>query len=78
TLRDQVLQVDSQPILDSGFESSVPGLFFAGAISNYNFGPLCRFVAGARVSARHITRRLAQRAPQGALEEARDHALVRG
>jgi len=60
TLRDQVAHMGGLPILDSGFESSVPGLFFAGAIANYTFGPLTRFVAGSRVAGRHISRRLAQ------------------
>ena len=59
-LRDAVTQVGGFPILDSGFESSVPGLFFVGAIANYSYGPLCRFVAGSRVAGRHITRRVAQ------------------
>jgi thioredoxin reductase len=63
TLREQLVRHGSFPILDSAFESSVPGLFFAGAISSYNFGPLTRFVAGSGVAARHITRRLAGSTP---------------
>lgn len=58
-LREQVRRAGSLPILDTAFQSSVPGLFFVGAIAAYNFGPLTRFVAGTGVAARHITRRLA-------------------
>jgi hypothetical protein len=36
----------------------VPGLYFAGAIASFNFGPLCRFVAGSRVAARQISRQV--------------------
>jgi thioredoxin reductase len=61
-LREQVRRWKSFPLLDTGFESSVPGLFFVGAISSYNFGPLTRFVAGAGVAARHIAKKLASAA----------------
>jgi thioredoxin reductase len=63
-LRGQVQRWGSFPVLDLAFESSVPGLFFVGAIASYNFGPLTRFVAGTGVAARHIARRLAGQAGQ--------------
>jgi cation diffusion facilitator CzcD-associated flavoprotein CzcO len=63
-LREQVQRWNTFPVLDLDFESSVPGLFFVGAISSYNFGPLARFVAGSGVAARHIARRLAGPARQ--------------
>jgi len=44
------------PRLDRWFQSSVPGLYFAGALGLGTFGPLCNFVAGARVAARQIGR----------------------
>lgn len=47
------------PELSPWFESSVPHLYFAGAIAHYNFGPICRFVAGARISSRQIARHAA-------------------
>lgn len=59
-LREQVRRWGSLPLLDAGFESSVPGLYFVGAISSYNFGPLTRFVAGTGVAARHVSQRLAR------------------
>ena len=53
-LREELAQHDGFPVLNRWFESSAPNLYFAGAIASYNFGPLCRFVAGAKVSARQI------------------------
>jgi cation diffusion facilitator CzcD-associated flavoprotein CzcO len=48
------------PLLNTGFESSVPGLHFLGAPSSWTFGPLMYFVAGtefaARTVAQHISR----------------------
>jgi cation diffusion facilitator CzcD-associated flavoprotein CzcO len=58
---------DGFPILNQWFESSVPQLYFAGAIANYSFGPLCRFVAGTRITAPHIAQRAARRPYQLAL-----------
>lgn len=55
-LRDELRAHDGMPVLNDALESSVPDLHFCGAIASYNFGPLCRFVAGARISARQITR----------------------
>ncbi|HET9260763.1 MAG TPA: hypothetical protein VFP42_11620 [Acidimicrobiia bacterium] len=47
------------PTLDRHFQSSVPGLFFVGSASAAAFGPLMRFVLGARFTARVLERRLA-------------------
>jgi pyridine nucleotide-disulfide oxidoreductase len=58
-LRDQVHQRAGLPVLDNGFESSVPGLHFVGGLAGWTFGPICRFVAGARATARQVTRRAA-------------------
>jgi cation diffusion facilitator CzcD-associated flavoprotein CzcO len=44
------------PRLSTGFESSVPGLYFAGATAGWSFGPLMRFVAGTDFAARGLTR----------------------
>ncbi len=56
SLRRQVEQKNGYPLLNTWFESSVPHLYFVGSLAGYIFGPLCRFVAGAGVSARQITR----------------------
>lgn len=53
---DRIQRVDGAPILSSRFESSVPGLHFAGSSALKSFGPLMRFVWGAGYAARSITR----------------------
>ena len=40
----------------SGFESSVPGLYFAGVTAANSFGPVMRFAFGAGFAARTVTR----------------------
>jgi thioredoxin reductase len=61
-LRQQIQQVRGYPTLNQWFESSVPHLYFSGALAAYNFGPVCRFVTGsfgpARQLAQHIARNL--------------------
>lgn len=47
------------PVLRRGFESSVPGLHFVGAYSAWSFGPIMRFVAGTKFTAREIAREVA-------------------
>lgn len=53
------------PELSSGFESSWPGLFFAGLLTAPSFGPSMRFVYGADFTAprllRGVQRRLGDR-----------------
>jgi cation diffusion facilitator CzcD-associated flavoprotein CzcO len=50
-----VKRVDGYPQLDSGFESSVPGLHFIGATAASSFGSLTRFVAGTGYTATALT-----------------------
>lgn len=54
--------IERSPALNSNFECSVPGLYFAGALSFMCFGPLFRFVCGAEVAAPRLARRLARQA----------------
>lgn len=65
-LARSVRHTDGLPRLTAGFESSVHGLYFVGAVAVESFGPLMRFVAGtkyaARALARGITREPAYRA----------------
>lgn len=49
------------PVLSGRFESSVPGLFFVGLAAADSFGPLMRFVAGARFAAPRVVGELARR-----------------
>lgn len=59
-LRQQVQQYNGYPILNSWFESSVPHLYFSGALAAYNFGPICRFVTGSFGPARQLAKHAAQ------------------
>jgi hypothetical protein len=59
-LLDQLHSVDRVPVLSTRFESSVPGLYFAGMAAMYEFGPVMRFVCGAEWTARRLTRTFAR------------------
>ncbi|MDP9345204.1 MAG: NAD(P)-binding domain-containing protein [Actinomycetota bacterium] len=52
----RVDRVHGYPRLTPGFESSVPGLHFAGAPAAWSHGPLMRFVAGAGFASRALAR----------------------
>lgn len=58
-LRKQIQKHNGYPILNQWFESSVPHLYFSGALAAYNFGPICRFVTGSGASARQLARHAA-------------------
>ncbi len=46
------------PVLNRSFESSVPGLHFAGFMGGATFGPSMRFIYGTRFAARQISQSL--------------------
>jgi thioredoxin reductase len=52
------------PVLNSYFESSVPGLYFIGLSSLRSFGPLYRFVVGTKAAAPRVANSVAQRVAQ--------------
>jgi thioredoxin reductase len=54
-IRSQVRAVEGSPILSSAFESSVPGLYFAGVSAAASFGPVMRFAFGAGFAANVLT-----------------------
>ncbi|MGH8915066.1 MAG: dimethylaniline monooxygenase, partial [Acidimicrobiia bacterium] len=58
TLSGAIRTVADYPVLDAHFQSTVPGLYFVGAASGAAFGPLVRFVLGARFTARILERQL--------------------
>src|SRR5262249_228010 len=60
-LRQGITTINDAPTLNSGFESSAPGLFFAGIAGAMTFGPLLRFMYGDEFAARRIASRLAER-----------------
>ncbi len=47
------------PILSPNFESSVSGLYFAGLAAANTFGPVMRFLIGARYTARRLSQHIA-------------------
>ena len=51
-----VRTANGYPLLNRGFESSLPGLYFVGTTAAYSFGPLCRFVAGTPFVAETLTK----------------------
>jgi thioredoxin reductase len=59
-VREKINQRDGFPLLTEWFESSVPGLHFVGGLAGQTFGPICRFVAGARFTAQQVARRAAE------------------
>lgn len=57
---EQLQLVEQSPRLSPHFESSVPGLYFAGPITAINFGPVMRFAFGAGFTSRTISTHLAR------------------
>ncbi|MGA3347434.1 MAG: NAD(P)-binding domain-containing protein [Candidatus Sulfotelmatobacter sp.] len=52
--------VNGSPVLSTGFESSMPGLYFAGVSAANSFGPVMRFAYGAGFAARTIAHAVAK------------------
>ncbi len=59
-IRSRLKVVDGSPALSATFESSVPGLYFAGVAAANSFGPSMRFAFGARFTARRVTKALSK------------------
>ncbi len=57
-VKDNIRAENGRPVLSSHFESTVPGLYFTGLASAYDFGPSMRFLDGARQTALIISRRI--------------------
>ncbi len=57
-IRQSLKVAGGAPILSHSFESSVPGLFFVGALAAPSMGPAMRFVAGTHFTAPRVARRL--------------------
>lgn len=60
-LRASLRSQGTFPALTRHFEASVPNLYFVGAAAAASFGPVARFVLGARFTARTVTRELSAR-----------------
>jgi thioredoxin reductase len=59
-LRSEIRTAAGSPILSRGFESSVPGLYFAGLAAANSFGPVMRFAFGAGFAAKRVSAALAK------------------
>lgn len=70
-LTSRMASSDRYPVLSSGMESSVSGLYFAGAIAVPSFGPYMRFVAGSAFAGRRLARDLARQARRGTRSQER-------
>jgi NADPH-dependent 2,4-dienoyl-CoA reductase/sulfur reductase-like enzyme len=57
-IRAGLRSVEGAPVLSRHFQSSLPGLYFAGLASASCFGPVMRFMFGAGYTARQISRHL--------------------
>jgi len=60
-LRGRIRRTERAPALSRTFESSVEGLYFVGMVACFSFGPLFRFVAGARYASPTVARDIARR-----------------
>jgi thioredoxin reductase len=54
--RSKIKTVAGAPVLSSAFESSVPGLYFAGLSAANSFGPVMRFAFGSAFTARTVAK----------------------
>jgi thioredoxin reductase len=61
-LRSEMNAVAGVPVLSRNFETSVRGLYVVGPGAAYSFGPMFRFVFGARFTARRLAQHFAHRA----------------
>jgi thioredoxin reductase len=59
-IRSQLKIVNGAPVLSARFESSIPGLYFAGIAAANSFGPVMRFAFGAGFAARTLARALSK------------------
>jgi thioredoxin reductase len=57
-LKQSIAREGGAPVLDSRFETSIPGLFIVGIASAPTFGPVMRFMFGAKHVGPVLTRRL--------------------
>jgi NAD(P)H-nitrite reductase large subunit len=55
---EKVERVGGFPVLDEGFETSLPGIHFVGAPAAWSFGPLMRFVAGTEFASPAVAHRI--------------------
>jgi hypothetical protein len=64
---DRLDCVEHTPRLSRSFESSVPGLHFVGTAAANSFGPMLRFVYGAKFTSRRVAGHLVRSLPKGSV-----------
>jgi thioredoxin reductase len=64
-LRSSVRTLNGHPLVSTAGQTSVPGLYFAGAPTVLSIGPSARFIAGTHTLAARLARSAAQRARAG-------------
>ncbi|MEA2910318.1 MAG: FAD-dependent urate hydroxylase, partial [Bradyrhizobium sp.] len=60
-LRSGIVHEERAPKLSASFETSIPNLFVIGILSAPTFGPVMRFMFGAKHPAAIVSRRIAAR-----------------
>jgi hypothetical protein len=60
-LRTRITTLNGYPVLTRGGESTVPGLYFTGALAAFGLGPSMRFIAGTHNAAGQLARSVAHR-----------------
>ena len=65
TLRSTIKTLSNQPAVSRVGETSVPGLYFAGAHTVYSIGPSSRFIAGTHTISEVMAKAIARRARAG-------------
>jgi Pyridine nucleotide-disulphide oxidoreductase len=61
-LRARIATAGGYPVLSRAGESTVPGLYFAGALGAFSLGPSMRFIAGTHNISAQLTRSMTPRA----------------
>lgn len=61
SLVSQIQTYRNAPVLNSWFESNIPGMYFVGVSSVSSFGPFYRFVVGDAAAARRVANSVALR-----------------
>ena len=58
TIRNRLTLRHDQPVVDHTFQSSLPGLYFIGPITEPLFGPAMKFMIGAHYAAPRLAAHL--------------------
>jgi thioredoxin reductase len=75
-LRSRIETVNRYPVVSRAGESSVPGLYFAGAPAAVSLGPSVRFIAGTHTSVRQLASSLDRRAKLAPARTGDDSSLA--